>query len=236
VVTQDAQLWADFADSLAMASGQNLSGHPTMLINKALALDPNNLKALALAGSAAMGRGEYPAAVGYWEHLLKLLPKDSEDVKMITDGIQQARSAIAQAKGDKSMPGPMAGQQPGEDQKPVAAGQERITGTVTLSDSVKAQAGQNDTLFVLARASEGPPMPLAVIRKQVKDLPFQFTLDDSMAMSPQMKLSNFDKVVLVARVSKSGEPMPHSGDLQGMSAAIKPGTGGVKLSIDSMVK
>ena len=236
LVTQDAQLWADFADALAMANGQSLSGHPTLLINTALVLDPNNSKALALGGSAAMERGDYPAAIQYWEHLLKSLAPDSEDAKMIAGGLQQARSFMAQAKGGKTMPGqPARAAQPAGAQ-PMAAGQERITGTVTLSDAMKAQASPNDTLFVLARATEGPPMPLAVIRKQVKDLPLQFTLDDSMAMSPQMKLSSFDKVVLIARIAKSGDPMPHPGDLQGMSAIIKPGSNGVKLSIDSMVK
>jgi cytochrome c-type biogenesis protein CcmH len=233
LVTQDAQLWADFADALAMANGQNLSGRPTLMINTALVLDPNNPKALALGGSAAMGRGDYPVAIQYWEHLLKLLAPDSEDAKMIANGIQQARGFMAQAKGGKAMP-EQSGQSTGA--QPMAAGQERISGTVTLSDAMKAHASPDDTLFVLARATEGPPMPLAVIRKQVKDLPLQFTLDDSMAMSPQMKLSNFDKVVLVARIAKSGDPMPHPGDLQGMSAILKPGSSGVKLSIDSMVK
>jgi len=231
LIPNNAQLWADFADALAMASNQNLAGHPTILLNKALELDPNNPKALALGGSAAMGRGDYAAAIKYWEHLLKLIPGDSEDAKMIAQGIEQARGAMAQGKGGK----PMAAQ-PASEKNAVAAGQERITGTVTLSDAIKAQAGPNDTLFVLARATEGPPMPLAVIRKQVKDLPLQFTLDDSMSMSPQMKLSNFDKVVLIARISKSGDPMPHPGDMQGMSATIKPGSNGVKLSIDNMVK
>jgi len=236
LLPKDAQMWADFADALAMANGQNLTGHPTLLINTALSLDPNNPKALALGGSAAMGRGEYQAAITYWEHLLKLIPGSSEDAKMITDGIKQARGAMAQAKGGKPVLQPMTGQAAGGENISASGGQERITGTVTLSDSVKAQASPNDTLFVLARASEGPPMPLAVIRKQVKDLPLQFTLDDSMAMSPQMKLSRFDKVVLVARVSKSGDPMPHPGDLQGMSAPIKPGINGVKLSIETLVK
>jgi len=239
LIPKDAQLWADFADALAMANNQNLAGHPTLLLNKALELDPQNPKALALAGSAAMGRGEFPVAIKYWEDLLKLIPGNSEDAKMIADGIQQARSAMEQGKGGKSMPEQaMASQRPPADgeKKAVAAGQERITGTVTLSDAVKAQASPNDTLFVLARAASGPPMPLAVIRKQVKDLPLQFTLDDSMAMSPQMKLSNYDKVVVVARIAKSGDPMPHPGDLQGMSAALKPGISGVKLSIDSVVK
>ena len=236
LIPNDAQLWADFADALAMTNGQSLAGHPTVLLNKALELDPKNPKALALAGSAAMGRGEFPAAIKYWEDLLKQIPENSSDAKMIADGIQQARAAMAQAKGGKAMPGQAMTGSAGGEQQPMAAGQEGITGTVTLSDAIKAQASPDDTLFVLARATEGPPMPLAVIRKQVKDLPLKFTLDDSMAMSPQMKLSSFDKVVLIARVSKSGEPMPHPGDLQGMSATIKPGSHGVKLSIDSVVK
>jgi len=233
LVTNDAQLWADFADALAMASGQNLAGHPTLLINTALVFDPNNPKALALAGSAALSRGDYPAAIKYWEHLLKLIPPDSEDAKMITDGLQQARTALAQG----GKPGTPANVPPaGSDKIPVASGKERITGTVTLSDALKAQANPNDTLFVLARATEGPPMPLAVIRKQVKDLPLQFTLDDSLAMAPQMKLSNFNQVVLIARVSKSGDPMPHPGDMQVMSAPTRPGSSGIKLSIDTLVK
>ena len=238
IVTQDAQVWADFADALAMANGQNLAGHPTLLINTALVLDPNNLKALALGGSAAMGRGDFQAAIKYWEHLLSLLPKDSEDTKMIEDGLQQARAAMAQGKGGKTMIAqPVSGQSSaGEKNSIPVAGKEGITGTVTLSDAMKANASSNDTVFVLARAAEGPPMPLAVIRKQVKDLPMQFKLDDSMAMSPQMKLSSFDKVTVVARVSKSGQPMPQPGDLQGMIANLKPGTNGVKLNIDSMVK
>lgn len=232
LVTQDAQLWADFADVLAMASGQKLAGHPTLLINTALVLDPNNVKALALAGSAAMERGDFPAAIQHWEKLLKQLPKDSEDAKMFAGGIQQARNAMTKG-GGKPMPAPMAG---GEAPPMAAAGQERITGTVTLSDAMKSKVSPDDMLFVLARAESGPPMPLAVMRKQVRDLPLQFTLDDSMAMAPQMKLSKFDRVVVVARIAKSGDPMPHPGDLQGMSATIKPGASGLKLVIDSVVK
>lgn len=226
----DAQMWTDFADALAMSNGQNLEGNPTILLDKALKLDPNNPKALALAGSAAMGRGAYPDAIKYWSNLLKQMPADSDDAKMVASGIQQARTFMAQLKGGKAMSA-----QPMAEEK-VAAGQERISGIVTLSDAMKAHASPDDTLFVLARAVSGPPMPLAVMRKQVKDLPLKFALDDSMAMSPQMKLSNFGQVEVVARISKSGNPMPQAGDLQGKSATLKPGASGLKISIDSMVK
>ena len=227
VVSNDAQLWAEFADALAMANGQSLAGHPTLLLDTALKLDPENPKALALSGSAAMARSDYPAAIRYWEKVLKLVPKGSEDAKMLEGGIQQARDLVAQGKSGK----PMAAQH-----MPAAAGSERITGTVTLSAKLAEKTSPSDTLFVLARAVKGPKAPLAVMRAQVKDLPLQFTLDDSMAMSPQTKLSNFNQVVVIARVSRSGDAIPQPGDLQGMSAIIKPGSSGAKLSIDSVVK
>ncbi len=230
----EAELWAEFADALAMASGQSLAGHPTLLLDKALKLDPDNPKALALSGSAAMERGDFTATIRYWEKVLKMVPKDSEDAKMISGGIQRARDLIAQGKGGKAMAAqraPMA-----EEKKSPAAGSERITGTVTLSSALAGKTRPNDNLYVLARAVNGPKVPLAVLRLQVKDLPLQFTLDDSMAMSPQMKLSSFDQVVVIARVSRSGDALAQPGDFQGMSAAIKPGSSGVKLSIDNVIK
>lgn len=234
LVPNDAQLWADYADVLAMVHDQSLAGAPTKLLDKALELDPNNGKALALSGSAAMERGDYATAVRHWENLLKLIPADTEDAKMVAGGIQQARSFL-QMKNGKA---PMLAQRAPAEKQPAAAtgGKERITGTVTLSDALKAQANPDDTVFVLARAAEGPRMPLAIIRKQVRDLPIKFILDDSMAMSPQMKMSNFDQLVVMARVSKSGNAMPQPGDMQGMSATLKPGSQGVKLSIDTLVK
>jgi len=234
LVPNEAQLWADYADVLAMASDRSLLGKPTELLNKALELNPVNFKALALSGSAAMDRGDYAAAVRHWEKLLQALPKDDENAKIIEGGIQQARAFMAQKNGGK--PPVKAQRATGEAQTQTAKnGTEGITGTVVLSASLKAQANPDDTLFVLVRAAQGPKMPLAIVRKQVKDLPLKFTLDDSTAMSAEMKMSNFDQVVVIARISKSGNAMTQPGDLQGMSGTIKPGTKGLKINIDQVL-
>ena len=234
LVPNEAGLWADYADALAMTHS-TLVGAPTKLLDRALEIDPNFPKALALAGTAAMERGDYAAAIGYWGKLLKQIQPGSDDAKMIEEGLQQARQMLAQSKGGKVAPALEQINEPPATAQ-AAAGKERITGTVNLTDALKSQVSPEDTVFVLARAAEGPKMPLAILRKQVKDLPVKFSLDDSMAMSPAMKMSNFDQVVVVARVSKSGNAMPQPGDLMGMSKPLALGSSGIKISIDQQVR
>ncbi len=232
LIPNEPMLWADYADALAMTHN-SLLGAPTKLLDRALMLDPNFAKALALSGTAAMERGDYATAIGHWEKLLKQIQPGSQDAAMIEEGLHQARQLLAQSKGGKVAQLEQINQPA---RKPAAAGKERISGTVTLSAALKAGASQEDTLFVLARAAQGPKMPLAILRKQVKDLPLQFSLDDSMAMAPEMKMSNFDRVVVVARVSKSGTAMPQPGDLQGMSEPLVLGSSGVKIEINQQVR
>lgn len=232
-ISDEAWIWADYADALAMAQNQTLRGKPTDLINKALQIAPDNMKALALGGSAAMERGDFAAAIKHWEKLRGLLPADSEDAKMIEGGLAEARQLMSHIKGGKP---PAMLEQIAPPQQMASSGKERITGKVVLGDNLKGKYSPDDTVFVLARAAEGPKMPLAIVRKQVRDLPLSFELDDSMAMQPQMKLSAFDKVVVVARISKSGTAMPEAGDAQGQSQALKPGTKGVSLKIDQVVQ
>ena len=206
---RDAQLLADFADALAMARGRSLEGEPEKLLARALEIDPDNLKALALAGSAAFARRDFKRAVALWERMVPLVAPDSEDARSIRASIDEAKSLV--------------------DARP-------LRGTVTLAAKVKAQAAPDDTVFIFARAAEGPPMPLAIVRKRVRDLPVSFALDDSMAMAPGMRLSGFPRVVVGARVSKSGQATPQPGDLQGSSAPVANDARGVSVVIDSVVR
>ncbi|GAB1233934.1 c-type cytochrome biogenesis protein CcmI [Ferrigenium sp. UT5] len=231
-VPNEAWVWADYADAAAMAQGQTLRGKPTEFINQALALDPNNMKGLALAGSAAMERGDFAVAIQHWEKLRVQLPPDSEDARAIEGGLAEARQLLSHIKGGKApMLEPIA-----PPAQTAAAGKERITGKVTLDPSLKGKFSPDDTVFVLARAAQGPKMPLAILRKQVRDLPITFELDDSMAMAPQMTLSAFDQVVVVARISKSGTAMPQAGDAEGLSQPLRPGSKNVNVKIGAIVQ
>lgn len=223
LIQNDAALLVDYADVLAMANEKSLQGKPLELIQSALKIDPNNNKALLLSGKAAYQIGDYVHAVGYFEKLLQLLPPDSPQAKQISDNIAQVR---AQETGK---------QPPVKGEAQSATGGAQIAGVVSLSPALAGKVTPTDTVFVFAKAVSGPPMPIAVIRAQVKDLPQKFILNDSMAMMPTMKLSNFQEVVVSAKISKSGNATPQSGDLRGEVAPVKVGANNVQLVIDKVV-
>ena len=119
---------------------------------------------------------------------------------------------------------------------PAAAAGASLAGQVDIATALKAKASPEDTLFVFARAVDGPRVPLAILRKQVKDLPLTFTLDDSMAMNPAMRLSTATQVIVGARISKSGNAIAQPGDLQGFTKAVAVGASGLKIEIAEEVK
>ena len=210
---RDADLLADMADVLATTRSERLQGEPEKLVMRALEIDPQNLKALALAGTAAFERKDFNTAARYWQRMLPLVPPESEDARQIQANIAEAQSHL------KSGP-------------PAAAA---LKGTVRLSPELKGKASPSDVVFIFARAAKGPPMPLAVKRARVRDLPIEFALDDSMAMAPGMNLSAHGRVIVGARVSKSGDPAPKPGDLQGASAPVANDAQGVNVVIDTVV-
>jgi cytochrome c-type biogenesis protein CcmH len=218
----DPNLMTDYADALAVVNGRNLEGEPSRLIARALEIDPNNLKALSLAGTAAYLRKDFAGALRHWDKLAQVAP-DSDFVRQIQRGIDDARRQA-------SAPAPLAQAPAGG----VAAGAS-VSGTVTLAKALAGKASPDDTVYVFARAAEGSRVPLAILRKQVKDLPLQFTLDDSMAMSPAAKLSGAPRVIVGARISKSGAAMAQPGDLQGLSAPVNVGSSGLAVEIKDVV-
>ena len=213
----DVDLLGDFAESLALGAGRSMAGEPTQLLDRALKLDPNNTKILALSGSAAFERKDYKAAVRYWEALLKLPGVDAELGQALQKGIAESRARMSGKPAAVVVAG---------------AGKEKVSGEVSLAAAVKAGAAPDDTVFVFARATSGPRMPLAIAKIRVRDLPYRFAFDDTSAMMPDMKISAFPEIVIGARVSKSGSATPAPGDLEGASAPVKPGQSGIQVSID----
>jgi cytochrome c-type biogenesis protein CcmH len=231
LIPDDAQLLADYADTLGVVNGRKLDGKPEALIQQALKIDPHNVKALMLAGTVAFNRKNYASAAKDWELARANLPADidPEMKQQLVAAIAEARSHIGGGQAavpvyaEPAPPAQPAGQ----------SGQPRtIRGTVTMAPGLVGKGSPTDTLFVFAREMSGPPMPVSIVRATRKDLPFTFQLDDSTSPMPSRKLSSAGPVVIVARLSKSGQAMPQSGDLEGNSQPVNSGIDGISVVID----
>ena len=235
-VHQDASLLAVYADVLATSAGGKLEGAPTQLVDEALRLEPDHPMALSLAATAAYKRRDLPAAAGYWQRLLRQLPAESDDARFIVKTLGEIGApvaAVVQAGPAASVPAQSTALASSLPEPPAQVASSRaISGVVSLAASLKAGARPDDTVFVFARATDGSRMPLAVQRARVADLPLTFRLDDSMAMSPQAKLSDAKTVRIEARVSRQGSANPAPGDLIGTSESMAPGADRVALTID----
>jgi cytochrome c-type biogenesis protein CcmH len=216
LLPQDAGVLADYADALATAQGGALAGEPERLIERSLAIDPQQPKALALSGSAAFARGDFARAEKQWQSVLPLVPEDSEFARSTQAGIAEARVR-------QGMP---ATAQPAT----AAASSTRLSGTIRLATgSAAPKPGQ--TLFIYARAANGSPMPLAAIKRPVGDFPLQFVLDDSHALSTGTHLADAGPLIVGARISASGSATPQAGDLEGQAGPVAAGAGGLAIEL-----
>lgn len=252
----DATLLADYADATAANNNGRFNDQAVKLVQRALTLEPGNVKALALSGSISFDSRDYAKAVVQWEKVERGLPPESQVLAQVRASIAQARElgglpkaspaaappqlakaeAGAVANGNPAVvPVPVGAAPVGPTVAAAAARATAVSGSVTLAPGLAKTASPDDTVFILARAVNGPRMPLAVLRKQVKDLPLTFTLDDSMAMSPDAKISDHAAVVVSARISKTGDAFPQPGDLGGMSAPVAPGAKSVAVVISAVV-
>lgn len=210
-----AEVYADWADALgSVDSSKGLAGEPEKLIAKALQLDANNVKALALAGTVAFDRKDYRTALVHWERMATQIDPQSEMGQSAQAMIQEARNRSGQAA-------------PGE--ASAAAPALRAKGRLSVAAALKDKVAAGDTLFVFARPVAGGP-PLAALRFRAEDLP----LDFDFAMAQAMLGATVDgKVVIGARISKSGNATPSAGDLEGFSAEVAPDAQGLSLEIDT---
>jgi cytochrome c-type biogenesis protein CcmH len=231
----DAPLLSDYADSLAVKHG-GLAGEPMKWVEAALKVDAHEPKALALAGTHAFNQKNYKDAVRYWEQVVQYGQPDSSYVQQVRSGLDEARQlgglpapAVAASAASAAPLAAAAG--------PMALPGSSVSGTVSLAPAMAKLVSPDDTVFIYARAAEGGmKMPLAIQRKQVKDLPISFTLDDSSSMSPAARISGVQSVIVSARVSKSGQAMPQPGDVSGQSGAVGVGTSGIRLELQELVK
>jgi len=215
-INDDPELLAEYADTLASVSNGNFSGKPLALINQALKIDPNNLLALWLSGSASFAAQNYKAAVQAWERLANQLPPGSEEARAIQGSIAEARSkggltsTIASVGGSKG-----------------------ISGKIELSAELKSQVKPSDTVLVIAR-QPGERMPVAVLKVAVGDFPMNFVLTDALAMNPNMPISKLSEVAIEVRISKTGMAKPEAGDLMSSVQTVKVGSNQVRLLINQV--
>jgi cytochrome c-type biogenesis protein CcmH len=220
-------LLADYADVVAMAQGRRLAGEPEKIIARALSINPRHIKSLALAGSASFERGDYGNAVQTWRTILTLVPPDSNVAQTIGTSIADAERRLGIA-GVPSVSAPASPQ--------VASVAASVSGTVVLAPELVGKMPANGTLFIFARAVDGSRVPLAMSRVNPIKLPYAFTLNDSMSMAPNVRLSSAKSVVIGARISLAGEALAKPGDYEGFSAPVKVGAEGITVTIGAIVK
>jgi cytochrome c-type biogenesis protein CcmH len=228
LVGEEAGVLFSMADAMATVNGGSMQGEPEQLVKRGLAVAPMDPTGLWLNGLAAEQRQDYKVAYASWTRLLPLIqsdPASSAEVNRLINTLEQRDPQLA-SSAPASPTQPLAS---------VSVGRV-VSLSVNLSDQLRQRAAPDDLVFVYAKAMSGPPMPLAVKRLKVRDLPAEVTLSDSDAMIPSMKLSSFEQIVLGARISKSGNPVAQAGDLfvevEGVNSSNPPQN--MVLSIDQV--
>ena len=213
-IESDPQLLADYADVLATNANGSFSGKPLQLIKQALKLDPNNLMALWLSGTASYAAGNYKAAVQIWEKLAQQVPPGTEDARSIEASIADAR-----AKGGLS--------------SKASVSTKGVSGKIEISTDLKSKVKSGDIVMVIAR-KPGERMPVAVLRTGISDFPMNFSLTDALAMNPSAPLSQLSEASVEVRISKTGMAKPEAGDLISTPQIVKVGANNIRLVIDQV--
>lgn len=218
------ELLLSIAEVTAALQGNSLIGEPETFIALALQLDPQSQHGRFLKALLQYQQDDVVGAIAGLRQLLGETsePREQEVLNAFIAQIEGRPAAV-----EEPAPAPPA---------TVETGEPQINVSVRLSEALAAKVSPNDTLFIYARITSGPPMPLAIVRASVSELPINVILSDAQAMMPQMKLSMFEQVDVIARISRTGNAQASSGDLQGISTALNPKQNpGVEILIDSIV-
>ena len=223
-LSRDDNLSIERAEVLAQKNGGSFAGEPWSIIQRVLTADPHHLNALFLAGSASYAEMNFNTALRYWERAREVVPADSPDAPELDRAIAEARDKM----GLPAIPPRAAPDAPANKAALVASS---ISGRVTLVKELQGLVAPTDTVFVYATPVTGSRMPIAILRTTADKLPLDFTLDDSMAMSPNAKLSGMDEVTVRVRISKSGQATAQPGDYGVSLTPVKPGSEGLNLMV-----
>ncbi len=214
----DVDLLMGFATTMAISRDNQFQGMPAKVIDQAYQLAPENPNVLWLKGNVHYQAGEFLQAVTFWEKVMAKLTPGSEEAMTVEQYLQDARSKLP-AGAVVPAPASSATKSVSND----ALAPEAIRVTVTLDPALQSKVDGSEILFIFARPVTGLRVPLAVVRKTVRDLPVTLVMDDSMAMSGQLTLSKYPQVKVEARITKSGKPSASNGDLEGIVSPVKPG-------------
>jgi len=232
----DDDIALERAEVLAQHNGGEFKGEPWAVIRQVLAKNARHFSGLLLAGSASYAQGDYKSAIRYWQQARDQLEEGDEEIQGIEIALNKARDkagepVVASKSVLASTASPHTASSSSAAAASVAAGT-GVAGRVSVDPALKASMSPSDVVFVYATPTDGQKMPLAILRKTAADLPFDFVLDDSTAMSPDRKLSSQAQVVLKVRISKTGEAMTRAGDWIGVIDAVSVGARNVRLVVN----
>jgi cytochrome c-type biogenesis protein CcmH len=215
---KDPVVILSLADALAMQQQGRISGRPAELVAQALAIDPSNTMALWLSGIAAEEKGNFMEALGLWKKLYPMLASEPGEQQALAEQIKRVSAMAGVAP-----PAMLAQKSPAAGKTTGTTGNTSVKVKVTLSPALQKQVKEGDSVFIYAKAQNGPRFPLAAARRSAAELPLELTLDESSAIMPNTTLANFATVKVGARISHSGNAIAAKGDLIGEVDGVKVG-------------
>ncbi len=224
-----AETMLSLADAISMNNEGQLAGRPRELVKKALTIEPKNVTALWLSGMAASQEAEYQEAITQWQKVLPFIENKPDEKTAVLGLIEEAQNRLGTNNNKQSSE---------KTEKAIYSNtneNKSIKLKISIAPEFKEKASPEDPVFIYAKAMSGPPMPLAAVKKQVKDFPLELILNDDMAMMPNLKLSSFNIVTVGARISKTGQPVPANGDIFSEKSIVSRGDN-ITLEIDQIYK